>query len=389
MGRVIPGSHRGVSRPWRVALALPAAAPIMAVVIALQRYVLAELRGGKVDWADYLTSHVSFWVAWTIVGAAAVPLVSRIIGGDWSRPAKAVALTMLGALTVVAQPLADIALRMTVLPPRVRMPDIHMVLFLTFGPLPHNVLVYVAIVGLTFAMWYYEHFRDREILAAQLGAQLTQARLDALRAQLNPHFLFNAMNSIAMLVRGSHNAEAVRMLAGLSDLLRWALDDGLPPQIPLNRELEFIDRYLSIEQVRFQNRLRVEKDIDDRALPMLVPTLLLQPLVENAVRHGIGQRRSAGELRIAARVDRDELIIEIRDDGPGLAPTYRTRAGAGVGLRNTEARLAAVHGTAWSLEMTTPPAGGTLVTVRIPATAATIEGEERALSRAPEVNVAG
>jgi LytS/YehU family sensor histidine kinase len=188
-----------------------------------------------------------------------------------------------------------------------------------------------------------------------------------------------------MLVRGSHNAEAVRMLAGLSDLLRWALDDGLPQQIPLSRELEFIDRYLAIEQVRFQNRLRVEKDIDERALPLLVPTLLLQPLVENAVRHGIGQRRSAGEQRIAARVDRDELTIEIRDDGPGLTPTHRARAGAGVGLRNTEARLAAVHGTAWSLDLTTPPAGGALVTVRIPATAVTLG--EPAHRRAPELTV--
>ena len=356
----------------------------MAVVIGLQRYVLARIRGGSVDWADYLGSHVSFWIAWTIVGAAAVPIVSRIIGGEWSRLEKATALTMLGATTVIAQPLLDIAQRVTILPPKIAVPDTGMVLFFVFGPLPHNVLVYVAIVGLTYAMWYYEHFRDREILAAQLGAQLTQARLDALRAQLNPHFLFNAMNSIAMLVRGSHNAEAVRMLAGLSDLLRWALDDGLPQEIPLRRELEFIDRYLSIEQVRFQNRLRVEKEIDERALPMLVPTLLLQPLVENAVRHGIGQRRSAGELRIVARVDRDELIIEVRDDGPGLAPTYRTRAGAGVGLRNTEARLAAVHATAWSLDLTTPPAGGTLVTVRIPAAAARLGEENSTLSRAPE-----
>jgi signal transduction histidine kinase len=359
----------------------------MAIVIGLQRYFLARVRGDRVDWVDYLTSHLSFWIAWTIVGAAAVPVVSRIIGGQWTRLRKAIALTMIGAITVVAQPLLDIAQRAVILPPRIAVPDMNTVLFFVFAPLPHNVLVYVAIVGLTYAMWYYEHFRDREILAAQLGAQLTQARLDALRAQLNPHFLFNAMNSIAMLVRGSHNAEAVRMLAGLSDLLRWALDDGLPQQIPLSRELEFIDRYLSIEQVRFQNRLRVEKEIDERALPMLVPTLLLQPLVENAVRHGIGKRRSAGELRIAARVDRDELTIEIRDDGPGLAPTYRTRAGAGVGLRNTEARLAAVHGTAWSLELTTPPAGGTLVTVRIPATAATLRSDDPAPSRAPELTV--
>ena len=110
MGRLSSGNHKGVSRPWRVALALPAAAPVMAIVIGLQRYVLADLRGGKVDWVDYAMSHLSFWIAWTIVGAGVVPLVSRIIGGDWTRMAKATALTTLCAVTVVAQPLADIAL---------------------------------------------------------------------------------------------------------------------------------------------------------------------------------------------------------------------------------------------------------------------------------------
>jgi sensor histidine kinase YesM len=170
-----------------------------------------------------------------------------------------------------------------------------------------------------------------------------------------------------MLVRGNSNAQAVRMLAGLSDLLRLALDDGLPQRIPLSQELQFIERYLSIEQVRFQNRLRVEMAIDDRSLPMLVPSLLLQPLVENAVRHGIGQRRSAGDLRIAATVRDEHLELEVRDDGPGLPPGFRVGMNGGVGLRNTEARLAAVYGDDWSLDLTTLPNGGTQARVRIPA----------------------
>jgi two-component system LytT family sensor kinase len=339
----------------------------MAVAIGLQRYFVGRQRNQTVDWADFLTSHASFWLAWVIVGRVTVPVVLRIIGGSMRRTTKAAALVALCIVVVTLQPALDILQRATVLAPRIDVPTLDTFIFFLFAPLPHNVLVFAAVVGLTYAMWYYEHFRDRELAAAQLGAQLTQARLDALRAQLNPHFLFNAMNSIAMLVRGNSNAQAVRMLAGLSDLLRWALDDGLPPRIPLSQELQFIERYLSIEQVRFQNRLRVEMAIDDRTLPMLVPTLLLQPLVENAVRHGIGQRRSAGALRIASTVRGDQLELEVRDDGPGLPAGFRIGMNGGVGLRNTEARLAAAYGSAWSFDLDTLADGGTVANVRIPA----------------------
>ena len=367
MGRLTTDRFRDVSRPWRIAVVLLSAAPVMAVAIGLQRYYIARSRGGAVDWPDFLASHFSFWIAWTVVGLATVPIVRRIIGGPRRLPFKVAALLFVGMIAVAIHPVLDIAQRATVLPPRIESPTIETYAFFFFAPLPHNVLIYAAIVGLTFALWYYEHFRDRELAAAQLGAQLTQARLDALRAQLNPHFLFNAMNTIAMLVRSSSNVEAVRMLAGLSDLLRWALDDGLPQQILLSRELEFIERYLSIEQVRFQNRLRVEMAIDTPALGVMVPSLILQPLVENAIRHGIGQRKSAGELFIGANVRGNTLELTVRDDGPGLPPGFGERAGGGVGLRNTEARLAAVYGREWSLEFQTPASGGTVAVVRFPA----------------------
>ena len=358
---------RRLSKGSRVVLALLAAAPVMAVVIGLQRYVIARMRGVSMDWAEFLGAHATFWASWMAVGAAVAPLALRIISARRRTSVRALALTGLGVVAVTVHPLLDLGLRKLELTAPVPAPFAEAYALFLFAPLAHNVLVYVAIVGLTYAMWYYEHFRDRELAAAQLGAQLTQARLDALRAQLNPHFLFNAMNSIAMLVRGNNNAQAVRMLAGLSDLMRWALDDSLPKEIPLSRELEVIERYLAIEQVRFQNRLRVETDVDARALPMLVPTLLLQPLVENAIRHGIGRRRSAGELRIAAAVGDTTLVIEVRDDGPGFPPSFHESRGTGIGLRNTESRLAAAYGDAWSLELSSRAEGGAIVRVTLPA----------------------
>jgi signal transduction histidine kinase len=375
------GRYRGMSKPLRVVLALLAAAPVMAVVVGLQRYFLQRSRGGPLNWGDFFGAHVAFWLAWMIIGGAVAPAALHIIR-RWPRPSARVALlATIGLVAVAAHPALDIAFRSLGLPPGFDTPpDFQTYAVFFFGPLAHNVLVYAAIVGLTYAMWYHEHFLDRELAAAQLGAQLTQARLDALRAQLNPHFLFNAMNSIAMLVRGNGNAQAVRMLAGLSDLLRWALDDGLPKEIPLSKEMEFIDRYLSIEQVRFQNRLRVDAAIDDRALPVLVPTLLLQPLVENAIRHGIGKRKSASEVKIDAHVDGGTLTIEVRDDGPGPSRFVDGLRGNGVGLRNTEARLAAAYGDAWSLELEARPEGGTIARVRLPAHVALPNQPERSNS---------
>ena len=186
MGRLTTERFRGVSKPWRVALALLSAAPVMAVVIGLQRFYLARSRGTRVDWPDFLASHVSFWIAWTIVGLATVPIVLRIIGSWRGRSLKAVALVGVGIVSVTLHPALDILQRATVLPPRIDVPTVDTYALFLFAPLPHNALVYVAIVGLTYAMWYYEHFRDRELAAAQLGAQLTQARLECAAGAAQP-----------------------------------------------------------------------------------------------------------------------------------------------------------------------------------------------------------
>ena len=163
-----------------------------------------------------------------------------------------------------------------------------------------GLLGYTLLFAVVMAAEYYDRFRERERAAAALSVQLAEARLSALRMQLNPHFLFNTLNTVAMHVRRSENTEAVRMLAGLSDILRHVLEDSPPQEVTLRQELAFIDRYLAIERSRFGDRLKVTVTVEPDALDALVPNLVLQPLVENAIRHGIGRRAAAGRLDIRA-----------------------------------------------------------------------------------------
>jgi signal transduction histidine kinase len=228
---------------------------------------------------------------------------------------------------------------------------------------PSHLVGYVIVLGVALGLEYYRKYRERELTASQLAAQLSQAQLQALRMQLNPHFLFNAMNSIAMLVRRNDNARAVRMLAGLGDLLRYVLEDARAEEVSLGEELQFIERYLEIERVRFQDRLRVTTDVAEETLAALVPNLLLQPLVENALRHGIARKVNRGTIEIAARRLGDRLILQVRDDGPGVSETARLD---GVGIANTRRRLEQAYGSEHSFELRSGPQGGASATVSLP-----------------------
>jgi signal transduction histidine kinase len=230
--------------------------------------------------------------------------------------------------------------------------------------LPFGVSVYFAIVGIEHALFYFGEAQAREVQAARLAGQLAEARLSALRMQLNPHFLFNSLNAITVLVRDEQTAAAARMLELLSDVLRQVLRADATHETLLSKELEFVERYLAIEQIRFSDRLRPRIDADPAALDSIVPSFVLQPLVENALRHGISRRASAGSLTITARVEGDDLVLTVRDDGPGLH-AEPVRAG-GVGLENMRARLAALYGDRASLTVANDPGGGVIATVRLP-----------------------
>lgn len=228
----------------------------------------------------------------------------------------------------------------------------------------YQFLKYWVVVGLVFSYDYYRKYRERELKAAQLETQLAQAQLDALRMQLNPHFLFNTLNSISVLMRRDVDA-ADRILLQLSGLLRLALSRNEAHEIPLQQELQFLDSYLEIEQARFRDRLTVRKDIDPATLTALVPQLIFQPLVENAIRHGIADHEADGLIEIRAERRNGQVCLRVRDNGPGLKGFIDSQQ-AGVGLSNTRARLNHLYGNSGRLELSEAAEGGLVVAATLP-----------------------
>ena len=228
-----------------------------------------------------------------------------------------------------------------------------------------EVLTYAAIVTVWHALDYHRKFREREGRAAELEAHLAQARLQALKMQLHPHFLFNTLNGIAALNYEDPQA-ANRMLARLGELLRLTLDDHGAPEVSLRQELEFTRRYLELEQIRLGDRLTVHLDIAPEALDAGVPNLLLQPLVENAIRHGIAPYSARGEISIHAQRNNGALHLRVADNGPGPAGNPRPSDGPGVGLKNTRARLRQLYGDAQRLELKNAEHGGGLIEITLP-----------------------
>jgi len=229
-----------------------------------------------------------------------------------------------------------------------------------------TIFDYAQVAAVGWAIHYQHESRQRSVRTSQLEARLAQAQLEVLRMQLQPHFLFNTLNAIAALMhRDIPGAE--RMLARLSDLLRHSLQNGAAQQVPLKEELAFLERYLDIERIRFQDRLTVERSIEPGTLDALVPNLVLQPLVENAIRYGVAPRAAGGRVGLAARRVADELELSVSDDGPGFAPDSASGPqGFGVGLANTRARLAQLYGAAGRLEQGSGPGGGACVRLRLP-----------------------
>lgn len=232
-----------------------------------------------------------------------------------------------------------------------------------FTSLPFGVAVYFAVLGIEHAIFYFQQARERETQAALLSAQLSEARLGALRMQMKPHFLLNSLNAVLVLVRDRDHATATRVLEELGEILRHVLRSERPEVVPLEEEVGFLRRYLGIEQVRFSDRLRTSFRIEPETARAAVPDFILQPLVENAVRHGIAERIEAGQIIISARRDGDALVLTVEDDGPGYDDR---RPSAGLGLANTRERLAVLYGDRGTLRLVPRPGGGTIATVRLP-----------------------
>lgn len=321
----------------RTLLLLAGGWTLLAVLFAWQLRLDAMYAGRSISGTQALILSLAGWYGWALLSPAVVWIARRVRIG-WHIP---IAL----ALTFVKIAATTEILRRSGFPPRNTF---------SIANIPLNLLTYAAIVAATHGIDAYRRGREARAL-------LAEARLDLLKTQLQPHFLFNALHSIAELMH-SDVAAADRALMRVSELLRATLDAGSRQEITLAEELALVERYLEIEQIRLGDRLTAKVDVEPRALDALVPLFVLQPVVENAVRHGIAMRTSGGNVMLHARADANELRIDVEDDGPGFDSAATER----VGLTNTRARLAHLYGAAQRLEIGRSAAGGAAVRIVLP-----------------------
>lgn len=352
-------------------------ATVLGVLVSAQHWAVMQLGDVPTDWQTVwhaLLKEMPFWYLWVLLAPVVVLAIRRVPLRRGTLTVAIPAHVLIALVTVLIHAALQLWIyRATGFPTQ---PGgfwgvyRNAILFrVTLGLLGYSLLFAVVM-----AAEYHDRFRERERAAAALSVQLAEARLAALRMQLNPHFLFNTLNTVAMHVRRAENTEAVRMLAGLSDILRHVLEDSPPQEVTLRQELAFIDRYLAIERSRFGDRLRVTVTVEPDALDALVPNLVLQPLVENAIRHGIGRRVAAGRLDLRAARRGESLELVVQDDGPGLdaeSDTVTPASGipllsGGIGLRNTASRLQQLYGAKGSLVLESPPEGGAVARVTLP-----------------------
>jgi signal transduction histidine kinase len=227
------------------------------------------------------------------------------------------------------------------------------------------LMIYAAILAITQGALYYRRTQARELHLARLEGQLARARLQALNAQIRPHFLFNTLHTIGQLWRSGRSDDADAVLDHLGSLFHKVQSSTSQMEVPLSEEIELVREYLAIEEARFRDRLHTTVYAEPETMECLVPPLILQPLVENAVRHGISAVSTAGTLQVRAAVDGALLRLTVCDDGPGIG-AGNTRPGSGTGLRNTRERLASLYGAAAQLRIANAAGGGTIVTIDIP-----------------------
>jgi two-component system LytT family sensor kinase len=357
-------SHSTRASWLRLQAALSATALLVVMFRSAQIVHTTADTGAIALWRPILATQAAFWLGWSLWAGLLVRLVKRLVDRPPSRAAGAGALFALAVVPPFVVPVVYA--------------PVHWFMFDQAWPITSayghmathdvltNLLMSATIVGVVYGYLSLQRARTLEVTAAQLSEQLTRAQLDTLRAQLNPHFLFNALNSVAVLARRGKVSDVEHMVTRLADLLRHSLESSRTQVVTLRVELEAVRRYLDIEQVRFSDRLAVAIDVPETLLDRMVPSFLLQPLVENAVRHGLVDARTPLGIGVRARMDGGALTIAVSDDGAGIA--HADDVGNGVGLANTRARLRGLYGDAASLTLSPGEnGGGTLVTVVLPA----------------------
>lgn len=335
---------------------------LLGVVFATQLTLFySQVQGVPFDWLKAARYFLPTWYSWGLLTPLIV-WITRRWPPQWNWRS---ALTHFAAAIVLI--LLHVLISASVLWTLERgtseaMPWLRVARYQLLSTLHLDVLIYVGVVGCVLARVAQRESRERQVRAAQLESQLSEARLSTLRAQLRPHFLFNTLNAIAALVR-ENPAMAERMIVDFSELLRAAIDERRD-RVRLREEFLFARRYLEIEQTRFGERLQVRWDLSEDTMEQSAPYLLLQPLIENAVRHGLAARTGACAIEVSSRRDNGQIVLTVRDDGPGMSKDTPQREG--LGLRATRARLAEMFGERYQLSLANAPHGGCVAEVRIP-----------------------
>ncbi|MBZ5689376.1 MAG: histidine kinase [Acidobacteriia bacterium] len=341
---------------------------IVGLLFTVREIVVASVHGGHVNWVIVGVIELVYWNVW----AACTPLVvalakrfpltgQRFVSHIAIHTVTSFMMAPLGSVTAyfLSRGLLGLLFRMTD-PGALRLLSTFTVSVLSMSFT--GILTYWLVVGLYQSVHFYQAAMERQTIAAQLETQLSHAELENLKSQLHPHFLFNSLHTIGVLMQEDVDA-ASHLLVSLGDLLRMALERR-ENEITLQSELEFVSKYLEIEQTRFHDRLKVRMDVPPDLLGVYVPSLALQPLVENAIKHGISVDSAAGRLEIAAQRNNGRVSLRVRDDGPGPVPGSRLRFG--VGLNNVQSRLKQLYGDESSLELTRGDGRGCEAIITIP-----------------------
>ena len=338
---------------------------LVGLAFASQFYLSSTLLGRSVSWGQAISYSLGDWYVYAILSWPSI-LLARRHPPEGAQPWRTAVIHLAAALVFS---LAYVVLRSGVGLVHSHLIDEPVTFSEVFRPLlvrtfPYNLLIYGVIVTISHALDYYRKYHERTVHALELEKHLTEARLQSLLRQLKPHFLFNTLNGIASLMHTDVNA-ADKMLVRLSELLRLTMHHRGQPLTPLRDEIAFIEKYLEIERIRFRDRLVTEVRVAPDVLAAEVPSLIIQPLVENAIRHGVEPQARPGRVVVEARREPGHVVLIVRDNGGGVPPGGFTREG--IGLANTRARLRELYGDRHRFELANAAGGGLEVRLILPA----------------------
>ena len=344
---------------WAIVFALWT---LLGLFFASETFFAFQLGGQSISWRQALLYELPGWYMWALLAPAIVLLSARV---RFARDRWTFALIFhltASLLFSILQLTLEIALTRALQPANAATTSFVSALRFVLETGSHfNLIAYWGVLAATYALAYYRRNQERDLRALQLEARLAQTRLQVLEMELQPHFLFNTLNAVAALVHKDPDT-AERMIARLGDLLRLTLKSD-QQEVSLEEELQLLDRYIDIEKTRFRGRLQVELAVEPQTLQARVPRLLLQPLVENAIRHGVARSASGGSITVSAASSAHALQLRIADDGPGIGKDAQK---TGIGLSNTRERLRQLYGDRHTLDLVNRADGGLLVQVTIP-----------------------